>query len=280
MPVPAAFLVVLLPAAWAGDAGTWLPEASLLPPALADTTETVPSLAVRSSEVPRIAVTLGESFGIYRLDAGSFGFQGNLGAGLFVGFTPGGEMTFDMLTADGVVRLSVAGAHGPYRVMAEWSHLSAHFADGLRSQEDRPLHPCAFSRESLRLLGAWTDGRIAPYAGFTELLHAIPEAERPGFQLGWSSQPRRHAGLYHAFDLKTQAELDWKPSLSAQVGLLFRPTPGPGFRVGLSAFAGPDDTGQLWGQDERYIGGLIGFVPPQGHEKGTPPERSSTGALK
>jgi hypothetical protein len=259
--LPFILILPLVSVARADPTGTWLPETSLLPPAMADNLEPLPSIQVRSTAMPRVEATLGDTFGLYRLETGSLRLQIDLGAGLFLGFFPAGEMSFGLLTVDGLLQLPVTVARGPYRIRLQWSHVSAHYADGLRLTDDHPDAPSAFSRESLRLLGCWTDGRWAPYAAFTSIVHAIPEADRPGFQAGWSFWPKSTVGLYHAFDLKTQADLDWRPSLSAQVGLFLSPSKGHAFRVGLAAYTGPDDTGQFYGQTERYLGAVVGFLP-------------------
>lgn len=248
--------VLLSPAGSALGATELFPDRDHHPSLLADTREVQTLLQYRSGS-PRIDANLGETIGLLKLISDSWSLRMDIEAGIFMGFIPGGELTFGMLTVDGLFRLPLRWERGPWMLQADWSHDSAHYADGVRTSPHLPRDRGTWSRESLRQLLFWRSASWQLYLGPRELIHSIPEAPFLSFQAGWTFVPARTTGLFHALDLKTAAENAWSPSLSFQAGVLRGTRASRDLRLGAELFHGWEDTGQLSGRKDQYIGAFF-----------------------
>jgi hypothetical protein len=252
---------ILLLAGLAGAAGAnarWLPAGRMVPLLPADPRESATTLTLRSGEPP-LEGAIGDAAGILRLDFGETALQLDLGAAIFLGFLPGDGFTFGVQTLDGLVRLPISAESGPFTATLEWSHLSAHYADGVRYDDAKPDNTDGWSREQVRLLVAWRTAWVTPYLGLRELVHAIPAAPRPGVQAGLRAAGPAAATWFGALDVSLNADSGWTPGLSWQSGLLARAEGGRALRLGLAAYRGPAVAGKRRGQQDAWIGGAIGF---------------------
>ncbi len=252
-----ALCCALLPAASAAELEL-LPHRRLTPLLPADPQETSNSLLFRSEEPPLEGV-VGHTAGLLRLEAGPMDLQLELGAAIFLGFLPGESFTFGIATVDGLIRVPVALEWGDLHASLEWTHISAHYADGVRYDEQLPQNTTGYSREQLRLLAAWDFPWVRPYLGLRQLVHSIPQS--PGFaaQVGAEAHGESVTTWYAAADLAWAADTDWATRASGQTGLLIRRSEGTAMRLGLVGFRGPALAGKRRGELDRYVGGVLGF---------------------
>jgi hypothetical protein len=254
MPVVGWALVLLFVATNpAMGAWRWLPEGPLAPPILADRREIRSSLLVRSGS-PRLDASIGETLPLTRFVASTWGLQVDLGAALFVGFLPQGEASFAMLTVDGAIRVPVQWRWRSLILVGEWGHLSAHFADGVRSQGFLPKQRGPWSREVFRTLAGWNPGGWYLYAGTPWLVHAIPDVPGAGLQLGGSFMPVEGDGPVLGVDVQARSEHAWQPSLCVRTGWMAAARMGRSLSLGAVVRWGQDEAGQLSATRESYVG--------------------------
>ena len=152
-----------------------LPMSPLHTPDWANTRE---ARSVVRTHTSGIEAALGEEASLIGQDL-PHGLRWRLGleAAAFMSFEPEGELTFSLLTFDGIFGLPVDLAWRNWRARLEWAHLSAHFADGVRHGEELPdqdqLGP--FSREWLGLSLAHQFTWLRPYIESQWIVHsAVP----------------------------------------------------------------------------------------------------------
>lgn len=242
-------------------ATTWLPGGALTSPQVADTRETWSTVVLRTGNT-RLDAAIADRRGLFRLDLPQGTLQLDLAAALYLGFDPGGELTFGITTVDGLVRLPLALRWRELGATLEWAHISAHFADGVRTLEDPLPDPGVYSREYLRLVAGWEHPLFQPYVGARQLIHVLPDAPAPGVQAGWSAWGPWAVSPYQATDLQWAAEHGWRTAASGHLGLALRGQEGYRILVAGVGRRGPDDTGKRMGADETYVGLLLGFLPP------------------
>ncbi len=236
-----------------------LPAEALCPTPLADT------------RAPRSAVTLLGADGglgvdaviatefplvLYRAPWGSV--SAGLEAGAFLRFGAGGELTFDLYTFDGLFGIPLAWAKGPWSARVAWTHLSAHYGDGVRTSGDRPTNLEAWSREQVQVQVVRTAGPARFYGGGRVLLHSLPEASPFAVQVGSEGVGPWRVSPYGAVDLQLAAETAWVPAVSGQLGGIWQ-AEYAALRVSAVGRIGPEDTGKMTGEIERYVGLLVGF---------------------
>jgi hypothetical protein len=205
-----------------------------------------------------IDATLALPVPLVEVDAGAWRAQVGLSAALFLGFQPDGDLTFDFETFDGWFSLPIDVANGPWSARLEWSHLSAHYGDGVRDDSVRPGNFDPYSREYARLWGARTIGPARVYASGWALLHTLPEAAPFGVSAGaeiagpWTLAP------YAALDVESAQESAWEPAVAGQIGArLVAKTHR--LRLGVAGRTGPEDTGKLKPGEERWLGVVLSY---------------------
>lgn len=252
-----ALCCALLPTTVAAEL-TLLPGERLTPLLPADPLETTNSLSFRSGDPPLEGV-VGDTAGLLRVDTGPATLQLELGAAIFLGFLPGESFTFGIATVDGLIRVPVSLSWGDARLALEWGHISAHYADGVRYDDQLPENTRGYSREHLRLLAAWHLPWVQPYLGLRQLIHSIPSA--PGFQVqtGLAAHGQRPGTWYQALDLAWSADTSWYTRASYQGGVLLRHPDGQAMRCGLVVYRGPALAGKRMGEHDSYIGGMLAF---------------------
>lgn len=242
-----------------------LPDERITPMPIADTRAPLSNVTLRKElgeGAPAFAqtldATLAADFPVVGLDNGPWSARLGLSAATFMGFSSDGELTFGLRTFDGLFGFPLDVAVGPWSLRLQWAHLSAHYGDGVRHDEARPTNLDPYSREYIQLTAGYTLGPAWFYGGGRLISHTIDGASPLGLQAGaqvigpWKLAP------FAAADLKIDAEDDWTPSWSGQLGLL-APGERHRFRLGLVGYTGLDDTGKLAEEPERYIGLQFGF---------------------
>lgn len=165
------------------------------------------------------------------------------GAGYFTMRSEGGR--FPLETTDGLIGLYFEGNSGPWQAQIRYTHVSAHFSDGLAGQAAIP-----YSRETASLRFAWApNGSFQGYAGIHYLAHTIPTLPRPAVQWGfsWFLPLGEKLVPFVASDFKWKAESPVNPSWAFQLGLAVNNPPQAyrSFRFFYSYFTGGDARGQF-----------------------------------
>lgn len=226
---------------------------------MGDTRSALSSVTLRWDERFAVDATLGADFPILALSTprGAFGFgvtaQGNLG------FQPNEDLRFDLETFDGTFGFPVDARVGPWSARLELAHTSAHFADGVRTDGERPGPTEGYSREWARLQVSGETGFARGYVGGGVLLHDTRNAPPLGVQVGGEIAPNWPVAPYLAVDVQMAAADAWAPACGAQVGVWAHPNRGSRARIALSGRYGPEDTGKLSGEHEAWVGILFGF---------------------
>ena len=245
-----------------------LPALSLHSGRLADPREWQSRLAVAPAGID---AAMADTFGFVGMDGLVVGgqplaWQLGLGAGLYMGFLPGGELTFDLVTFDGVFGLPLDLTWGRLDARLALTHLSAHFADGVR-QIDGPLPTDVgpYSREWVELNLGVQVGPVHPYLSGHVITHSADGGSGPAFGAGLDAELPRRISPIGGVWFGARQEQDWTPAFSAQVGVGLR-TDDPRsdvvpatLRLMADAYAGPNQAGKLEDRVERRIGFLLGF---------------------
>lgn len=156
------------------------------------------------------------------------------------------DSRFPLETVDGLVGLYVDGARGPWQTQLRYTHISAHFADGLA------LQPSLFSRETLILRGAYVPRpNVQIYAGVHALVHTIPTVPAMAVQVGGAyflDVGLQRLAPFTAIDYKWRADTDQHSSVHflLGIGLLNEPEYHRSFRFYYSYFVGADPRGQFF----------------------------------
>lgn len=237
----------------------WLPAAGLWVFPVADSRSALSTVTVRFGEVVLVDATLAADFPLVAWRREGLALQFGIEAGGFMGFDPGGELTFGLDTFDGLFAFPLTLQSGEWTGRVEWAHLSAHFADGVRDNGGLPGSAEGFSREWVRLQGARTVGPARFYAGAKVLTHDTRSSPPLSFSLGGEvAAPWRVAPLA-AVDLQVAQESEWSLAFGGFAGVALQTREGRRLRVGLAGRTGPEDTGKLSGQREQWLGLQFGF---------------------
>lgn len=244
---------------------TALPAESVWALPVADTRSPLSTVLIRSNaDGVGIDAALGADFPILELRFSSgVDVQVGLGAGAFMAFGAGGELTFDLQTFDGRFGLPIDVRGGRWAVRAEWIHLSAHYGDGIRKSGSTPSNLGSYSREFIEVLTSRDldvpnvlDARA--YVGGHAVIHALPEALPFALQAGgeifgpWSLAP------YVAVDVQMAEEFAWTPAVTGQIGARYSRGRSR-FRLAVAGRSGPDETGKTAGTPEHWLGLMFGF---------------------
>ena len=193
------------------------------------------------------------------LSVAGWQIQPLISAATFLGFRSEQELTFDLLTFDGYFGFPVDIRRDIWAARFQWAHVSAHTADGMRkAQPDPPVPEGAWSREYWQLQGGPEFDWWRVYGGVMMVTHSIHDSGRWDLQVGGSVEGPWTVAPYAAFDLKTQQTFDWAVTVNSQVGARFDGE-RQRIRLGLSYYAGLEDTGKLESREERYLGLLMGL---------------------
>lgn len=252
---------------------TFLPAGRLFDLPVADSRAPLSGVSVRAAQVEggvlrwgtfqAIDATLAADVPLVEWGAG-LKLRASIAASAHMGFQADAQLTFGLRTFDGVFAFPLDfgwpldDGRGDWSCRFQWTHVSAHTADGIRSErellEQEDLS-APWSREYLQLLAgpSWPGMRL--YGGGRYLLHVAGDEVVPPWTV--------HAGLeatgltrlapYTALDVKAYQELGWRPTLAMHVGLRLS-GPSHRMRLALAGSTGTDDTGKFFGEEEHYLG--------------------------
>lgn len=222
------------------------------------------------------SVGIGDMYGLGRWNGARAGdgVQISLAAGVLAQFDLG-TSSYDLLNADYFVGLPLTIRSGPVSARMRLYHQSSHLGDEylLREPADRRDRE-NLSFEAAEVILSLDASLLRVYAGGEYLFHREPDdlesmvvhggAElRPPFRvlpLGGFGGFR----LVAAADLKSAQEHEWKPAVSARLGLEYdragNPNP-PGRRWGFFAeyYEGPSPYGQFFRERVKYVGAGLHF---------------------
>ena len=239
----------------------FLPAMPIYTPHWADTRESRSVIRFHSSG---LEAALGEQRALVGMDTHR-GLRTTLGleAAAFMGFDPKGELTFSLLTFDGIFGLPLDLEWRDWSARLEWTHWSAHFADGVRQEESLPDPELtgSFSREWLGLTVARSMAWFRPYLAAQWIVHSTDGGDGVTLQAGTSVDARSSPGLYAGLELQSRQEQDWALSGAAELGVQWFES-GGGLQLGLCAYSGMDDAGKRAGKSEQYVGLSLGIRPP------------------
>jgi hypothetical protein len=239
-----------------------LPDVRLFPLPMADTHAPLSTVVMKWGQSSGVDATLAADFPLVqvRIDAGKYplGLALGLSGASFLGFYPGGELTFDLYTFDGLFSFPLDIQWGPISGRVEWAHLSAHYGDAVIKDNKIPDNFGAWSREYLQTQAGVQLGPVRPYLGLRYVTHSPNDPEPLAVQVGidgigpWLLSPCGGA------DLQLAAENDWEPAFTGMIGACVQGERHR-FRVVMVGRRGPEDTGQLHENSESYLGLLLGF---------------------
>ena len=170
------------------------------------------------------AVSLGESFMLYRGRLGSGWWEIGVQAGVFSVFDLDAS-SFDLINTDFLVAVPVSYRISDFSAMLRVLHESSHLGDELLLREDAPERVnVSFEAVDLRL--SWEPGPFRFYAGGAYLINVSPDFERWIAQYGVefrSPWPPRAAGWRPVLgvDIQQREETDWNVDLSLRAGVQF-----------------------------------------------------------
>ena len=178
-----------------------------------------------------------------------------------MGFSPGGSLTFHLMSLDGRFGLPLDLQRGPWGLRLMWAHDSAHRGDGVRADpeawpEDGGWKP--HSREWVEGRVSWRGSGATAQLGIRQITHSVDEGG--GLQLvGGLTVQGQGPGPYAAGHVHASAEHGWEPAMSGELGLSWGETTL--LRVALVGQTGPDAAGQLAGSPDDWIGLRLELSP-------------------
>jgi len=237
----------------------WLPAASLFALPIADTRSPLSSVTLRWDDRFAVDATVGADFPLFRYTKEALMIDGGIEAGVQMGFQPNENLRFDLETVDGTFGFPFGLRYRHWSARFEVQHTSAHFADGVWDDAEVPATLYGYSREWTRLLVARDVGPARVYAGFRALIHDQRKLDPWAAQLGGEVEGPWKLAPFGAVDLQVAGENDWEPEVAAQVGVRAVVVRGQRLRVAVIGRYGPEDTGKLQGQRERWVGLVFGL---------------------
>lgn len=231
------------------------PEGRLFRPLLADPGEARLGIFTYLKE-NRIEGMIGGAWEAFETTWPSTRLRTGIHAGVFTLLRKTGA-TFPLETADFLFGLHTDLSRGRFTGRFEFSHVSAHLADGYKG----PRPPITYSREFFTLQGSYERSPVRLYAGIRLSNHAIPNVRRWGLQSGGElmSRPLRKnlPHVYTAFDVRVFDDGGITANCTAQVGFLFHNPRRAGLRLALLLHTGKSEHGQFHRLPNRYAG--VGF---------------------
>ena len=241
---------------------TWLPALALHTPHIASTRETTSRVVLRAAG---IEAAMADGLALAGGSLGEAEVSLSLATGVYMGFLPGAEWTFHLVTFDGQFGLPIDVRWRNLEGRLSLVHLSGHFADGIDELDVMPEDGGAYSREWIALSGGVhllpfaAGGELYPYAEVRYVHHIVDAEPSVGGAVGVNLDWRRPLGPYLGAHLSGAAEGAWRPTVAAEAGLQI--AGARDLRVGLAVYSGDNDAGKFSGSDEQYIGLSVSFAP-------------------
>ena len=237
-----------------------LPDDSLRPSIWADGREAMTRVSVRSGHSP-LEVTLAERVELVALKTDAWAVSLAMGGSGDLAFQPEGGMRFPLSSFDGHVSFPLTIRYSNWTHSLAWSHVSAHFADGIRDVLGYgQLNTEPYSREFLRWLSSWRVEKVRVYWGARLLFHSIPDAPPWGLQLGVQAD-ELIGPVFAAVDVQSNEEHQWTPRIRTQLGVRFDHSAKQAVQLGVELAQGPDEKGKWDGRDDPYLGVFLAIEP-------------------
>lgn len=204
------------------------------------------------------AVSLGESFSLYRGRLGDGWWEVGVQAGVFSVFDLDAE-SFDLINSDYLVGVPVSYRRGNLSAMLRVAHESSHLGDELLLREDAPER-VGISFEVVDLRVSWEPGPLRVYAGGGYLFDVHPDLERWLVQYGVefrSPWPPPEAGWRPILGVEVQQreETDWNIDLSLRAGVQFDGILAPrNLQLLLEYYRGHSPNGQFFTEKIESLG--------------------------
>lgn len=215
------------------------------------------------------SVGVADQFGLARWGGGTRGngVQLSIDAAIFAQFDLGSE-SYDLLNADYIVGLPLTIRKNAFSMRARLYHQSSHLGDEFLLRSETPERQ-NLSFESFDVLIS-IDGPLRIYGGGEYLFHRSPR-ELEHYVAHAGAELRRASPLINlgesvggvrpvvGVDLKAAQEQDWKPAVSARIGLEFERTrsadpPSRRWSLLLESYRGPSPYGQFFREKIQYVG--------------------------
>ncbi|MDP6931761.1 MAG: hypothetical protein QGG40_02550 [Myxococcota bacterium] len=235
-----------------------LPGLTLFAPRMADTREVGSWLVWHPSG---IEAALGGDMALLGGElANGVEWRTGLRAGSFMGFHPGDSLTFHLETFDGLFGVPLEVGWKGVELELTWSHVSAHFADGLRAQGERPPEDSEpYSLEWIELGLGYGAEWFRPYAAVRSTVHTVSGETGSELRGGWTALGRGSLAPYHAFDVHGALQGDEIATVATQAGIRWSTRNGPSMRGGVTAHRGLDEAGKRAESREQYVGVLLAW---------------------
>ena len=209
-----------------------------------------------------IEAAVGHGYPIIGENRDSFRWRLGIDGGAFMGFQPGGTLTFHLMTIDGSFGVPIDFQYADWVFRGEWRHDSAHFGDGIRYLKNRPPINAldTYSRESLGLFVGYDLRWLQPQFGGKWVYHVLDRNPyfilQGGAVLGEFSQSW---SPYLAIYAQSSLGIEGSSRFVGQLGM--STSQKQSFKVSIQAVVGANDAGRLESQQEQKIGLWIHFDP-------------------
>lgn len=260
MPSPLLLAIPLLSGSAHAAEIAFLPEGSVVERSLSDREASQSSLLVRSASESGSTIegAIGEELPIARVSFGGHKLEMGLNARSAMSFHADGELTFGLLMFDGRVGLPLTLGWGGGGATLEWSHTSAHYADGVRHAGELPANTEATSLETLSLQTFHKRGWLTAFQRVEWIYHhthnVAPLVGYIGFDLTAESAPY---SPYLSTSLRGDVD---GGDLSLQIGGQFRGG-GKKLRLALVAHSGRSMWGKSHDSEDNYLGAILAISP-------------------
>jgi hypothetical protein len=204
------------------------------------------------------AVSFGETFTIYRLQAGTGLLEFGVQAGVFAIFDLASS-SFDLINADYMVAATSAYRIGHLSVLARVFHQSSHLGDEFLLRTTRPDR-VNLSYENVDLKLSYDFDAIRLYGGGGYLFNSEPDLQPWSLQAGlefkslWPSLKSRWRPIA-ALDLQSREENDWDIDVSARAGVQIEGVlASRSMQFLVEYFHGHSPNGQFFVRKVDYVG--------------------------
>jgi hypothetical protein len=207
------------------------------------------------------AVSFGETFAIYRGQAGPGWWELGLQAGVFAVFDLDAS-SFDLINSDYFVAAALAYRYRDFSLLGRFFHQSSHLGDEFLLRQTRPERVnVSYEGVDAKFSYEFWNEALRLYAGAGYLFNRTPEDLDP-----WSTQagvevrspwPGPQAGWrpIGAVDVQNREENGWATDVSIRAGVEFSGVLAPrNLQVLLEYFSGHSPNGQFYRNTVDYLG--------------------------
>lgn len=251
----------------------WLPDRALMPDLIAGPRDPVTKTQVllvtdnpnALEEGVEVEVALGTKVPVLHL--GDISDRGGLIIGLEAGvFARFGLQVLhrELIATDWMFAVPFLWNLGDHWIRARYYHTSSHLGDEYSNRFE--VQGVNFSRDALDALGRFQLlPALATYGGVSWAYNVHPEdSEHWTVRVGVEAQATGNARWvpYATMDVQTERDNEWRPRLTAQVGIWLPEVRGRrSLRFGAEFLSGPSPLGQFQGRHTRQLAlGIFGSI--------------------